>query len=201
SAVSVPASVRHPGPPPPPVAPTPAAQPATLRELVEPLYFRGVPYDQARSLGARMGSAAELKSLFNDPTMTDARSNIVVTLGMIGGQEAEDFLKGLVSSGTGKLLDADVSLRLDAQMALGYAANIAPGTDTLVYLIDSLDPSVWDKRLTWQLPSGQTPVPRLQQRSVIALGLSGKDRARVVLQSFLSAPRAGRRGGGGSSFL
>jgi len=182
------------GPPAAAAVPTPARVPAqqTVQGFVKAIYAEGVPYQQARAFGP--AAVNELLTLLNDPSMADARSNIVVTLGMIGGDKAEDELRQLVARGTGKLTQPEFTLRLNAQMALGYAANVAKTIVTLDYLIASLQSGVWDSRVSWQPPNGGSPFPRLRERSIMALGLSGKPQAGNALEQLLKGEGGGRGG-------
>jgi hypothetical protein len=179
------------------VTPRPVAPPAppqTIRNFVTPPYAEGIPYDDARAFGT--AAVQDLISLLHEPSMADSRSNIVVTLGMIGGDPAEAELRSVIERGTGKQSQADFSVRLDAQLSLGYAANVATNTNTLTYLIAGLQSGVWDSRVSWQTPEGGVPFPRMRERTIIALGLSGKPQAKVALDDLLSSGRGGGRGGG-----
>ena len=79
-------------------------------------------------------------------------------------------------------------------MALGYAANVANNLVTLDYLLASLQSGVWDSRVTWQPPNGGSPFPRLRERSIMALGLSGKPQAGNALEQLLKVEGGGRGG-------
>ena len=180
---------------PPPSGSPPAS--ATLEQrvadFIEGTYVHGVPYDEARTLGA--AAVPILVGLIK--TQPADRSNILTVLGMLGGSDAELALKDFVRSGSGNLADEEVELRLDALTALGYAANVATTDATLNYLIGGLQPATWPDLPTWRLPSGGDPSAQLRQRSIAALGLSGKTEALSALQVLLNPPPGGAGGGGG----
>ena len=186
-----------PSPSPSLLPPAPAAPPNTIRNFVTPLYPEGVPYDEARSFG--VGAVKELLSLIDEPSMVDSRSNVVVTIGMIGGATAEAALRKVVEQGTGKQSQAQYLLRLDAEMSLGYAANVATTPDTLNYLIAGLQSGVWDSRVLWERPEGGNPFLRLRERTIMALGLSGKPEAKTAMQNLVPGGGRGGRGGRGAS--
>ena len=161
------------------------AQPPSLdqrvRQFVTASYIHGVPYDEARALGPQ--AVGILIPLLDDPAMSASRSNIVVTLGILGSDQAEQRIRAFVEDGSGNLSTDDVSARLDGLTALGYAANVAATDATATYLADGLKTDVWVARARWRLPSGDDPVRRLRERTIAALGLSGKPDALRALQN------------------
>lgn len=173
--------------------PAPSADQA-VRDFVVPTYAHGVPYDDARALGPQ--AVKILLQLLDEPGMVMNRSNIVVSLGMLGSDPAEQRLIGFIAAGSGPLTADDVSLRLDALTALGYAANVASTATTLDYLIGGLVPDEWASRVKWQLPTKGSPAARLRQQTVAALGLSGKQAALRALQNLEASGGRGGRGGG-----
>jgi hypothetical protein len=175
----------------------PASPDQAVADFVKPTYPHGVPYDEARQLGAQ--SVSMLKRLLDDQSMVEDRGNILTVIGMLGSDAAESTLIDYVQAGSGPLKAEEVSLRLDALTALGYAANVATSATTLEYLIGGLDTANWPKRVAWRLASGGDPSARLRQRSMAALGLSGKPEALTALQTLRAqaAGPVGRRGGGG----
>jgi hypothetical protein len=162
--------------------------------FVAPTYVHGVPYDEARSLGA--AAIPVLIQQLDAPAMAPNRSNILTTLGMIGSDAAADRLRLFLETGSGALPSEEAVLRFDALTAMGYAANVAAGSTTLAYLIGGLELPAWSARVKWTLAFGADPSVRLRQRSVAALGLSGKPEALTALQNLQKA--SGRAGGGGA---
>lgn len=180
----------------PDTPPTPTFD-ETVRTFVSATYPHGVPYDSARALG----TPAEpiLLRLLDEPAMAAHRSNIVITLGMLGSPAAAQRIVQIIEDGTGVLSPDDASVRMDAVMALGYAAYAAgPGaapSPPLTYLLDGLDASVWPVRVAWRLSNDDGRAEQLRMRSIAALGLSGHPSALTALQQLL--PVGGGRGGGG----
>ena len=157
----------------------PATLDATVRAFVTPTYAHGVPYDRARNLGAQ--AVPVLITLIDEPSMRPHRSNIVVTLGILGTGPSIKTVIDTIERGTGALDADEVRVRMDAITALGYAANVSTDPAVLTYLRDGLDTNVWDKRATWRLSDGSNAAARLRNRSVAALGLSGKPDALTAL--------------------
>lgn len=174
----------------------PAAPPSSgspVDDFVQVLYPHGVPYAEARALG----SAAEprLRQLLDLPAMAPHRSNIVITLGMLGSGASVDRLIQLIETGNGILSAEEVSLRMDAVMALGYAAYADPNrtTKALAYLLEGADLARWPPRVHWKLDRGGDAGPRLRDRAIGGLGLSAQPEALRKLQ----AMQTGGGGGGG----
>jgi hypothetical protein len=167
--------------------------PQRVRDFVSASYFHGVPYDAARALGPQ--AVPILIQLIDDPAMAASRATTVVTLGILGSDQAERRIRAFVETGTGTLSADEVGVRLDGLTALGYSANVATTNDTINYLVDGLNTDRWSDRAKWLLPSGATPSTRLRERTIAALGLSGKPDALRALQALLSAAAAVGRGG------
>lgn len=181
-------------PPPPPQDP--------VRAFVEATYPHGVPYGEARALGP--GAEPALLQWLDDPAMAPHRSNIAVTLGILGSAQAGARLVTLIESGSDPLPADDVRLRMDAIMGLGYAAYAGTSPAPLRYLLGGLDTSTWAARVHWQLSDKGDPAARLRMQAALALGLSGSPDALSALQNLQSAGGGGRgggRGGGGGAAL
>jgi hypothetical protein len=176
-----------------------AVPPDPVRDFVQPTYAHGVPYDRARALGP--SAEPILMQMLDEQAMAPHRNNIIVTLGILGSPTAAQRAIATIEAGTGPLPSDEVSLRMDAVMALGYAAYDGASPAPLAYVIGGLDAAAWAPRVKWQLTSGADPADQLRARSIAAAGLSGKPAALLALQNLLAVVKGGggRGGGGGSS--
>ena len=175
-----------------------AAQPPTLeeavRKLVSATYADGFPYDEARKLGPQAESI--LLQLVDRQDMKPFRSNIVVTLGILGSAQAAKRIITIIETGTGDLPPDEVQTRMDAVVALGYAANVGADATAINYLLAGADVAHWTPpRITWTLPGGGSPAVRLRTRAISALGLSGNADAHQKLLQLQKSGGGGGRGG------
>jgi hypothetical protein len=87
----------------------------------------------------RARSARELNrsccKLLDRPDMRASRSNIVVTLGILGSPQAVQRIITTIEAGAGVLPADEVQTRMDAVVALGYAANVAADATAIDYLL------------------------------------------------------------------
>jgi hypothetical protein len=177
-------------PPPPPQAPS--GDP--VRRFVEATYPHGVPYDQARALGA--AAEPNLLLLLDQTSMTPHRGNILVTLGILGSTTAVQRVVTEIEKGTGQLTADEVNARMDGVLALGYAAYADTNrtTGSLTYVLEGTSLPRWNARVKWELNGGGDPARRLLARTIGALGLSGRREALRALEDLLSAAGGGRGG-------
>lgn len=165
----------------------------TVRNFVTPIYAEGVPYDKARALGPQ--AEPILLRLLDQPDMRDSRSNILVTLGILGSAQAAQRIVTFIEDATGVLPADDVQPRMDAVVALGYAANVAADATASNYLLSGVDAAFWTPpRIRWTLPDGGSPANRLRARAISALGLSGRTDALQMLQKLQTTGGGGRGG-------
>jgi HEAT repeat protein len=177
---------RSAGPPPPTLD-------EQVRNFVTPTYSEGVPYDKARALGPQ--AEPILLQLIDRQDMTAARSNIVVTLGILGSPAAVQRIITVLEAGSGALTPDDVQTRMNAVVALGYASNVAADPTSLNYLQSGTNVAYWiPPRIAWTLPDGGSPASRLRTRAISALGLSGKSDALQMLQQLQTTGGGGRGG-------
>jgi HEAT repeat protein len=143
--------------------------------------LEGVPYDKARALGPQ--AEPILLQLIDRQDMRASRSNIVVTLGILGSPAAVQRIITVLEAGSSALAQDEVQTRMDAVVALGYAANVAVDPTALNYLLSGTNLGYWiPPRIQWTLPDGGSPATRLRTRAISALGLSGKSDALQMLQ-------------------
>jgi HEAT repeat protein len=163
-----------------------------VHDFVIPTYAEGVPYEKARALGPQ--AEPILLNLLDRQDLTASRSNIVVTLGILGSPAAVQRIITVLETGVGALAPDEVQTRMDAVVALGYAANVATDATALNYLLSGADVAYWGPpRIKWMLPDGGSAASRLRTRAISALGLSGKSAALQMLQKLQTT--GGGRGG------
>src|SRR5262245_61397536 len=93
-------------------APQPVPFPVRVQNFVQAVYPHGVPYDEAKALGP----AAEplLLQYFDQQGMEASRSNIIVTLGILGSAPSVQKVIDTIELGTGPLSALEVGVRMDA---------------------------------------------------------------------------------------
>ena len=131
-----------------------------------------------------------LLEMLADPQEQRAWPNIVVVLGMLGDQRAVTPLISLIEQNPGRELDYyKFEAKKNAIFGLGYLVNKNDNQKALSYLGDGLNPSVWQRRITWTSPEHETAAERnreLSRVAIIALGLSGNPSAEKALRELLT---------------
>jgi len=164
----------------------PAGQtPKNVEEFVQQIYFEGVPYEKASQYGP--DAVPKLLAMLKDPNEKAYRSNIIVTLGIIGDDRAlEPMLKVLESDGD-QLKPEDFAAKSSVLMSLGYLINKSQNEKALAYLKSHTTPEGWQgSKLTTAEGLQASTDERSQQLStlaVIGLALSGHPEAKNILRS------------------
>ena len=175
-----------------------------IEAFVQKIFLHGVPFNKALELK----SSANIKFL-TSKLETDCItpliekespfcSNIVVTLGIIGGvnTDAVTAMKQYVEKQQLKLSLPHFRAKTSAVMALGYAINKNPNQTAsdiaLNVLKDRLWKIDWDDVIGKEETQDKSPELRkdqlkdkLRRSSVIGLGLSGNEEAREELERVL----------------
>ena len=169
-----------------------AAQEMDTKDFVRQVFIEGVPYEEASKYGS--DAVLTLLEMLEDTTEEAHWSNIVVTLCIIGDEQAVDPILAFISKDVqGDLSHSHYTAKTSAIMALGYLVNKSGSRKALDYLKDCLDPNVWAQReLDWTSPYQASVDDRNAQLSTMAilgLALSGNSEAAEALSS-LQAPAA-----------
>ena len=159
-----------------------------LRRFVRQSFVHGVPFKEASRYGSDRDVEA-LISLLRDRAEEFYWPNIVTVLGMGRNPRATAALIAFIETDSGKLSRQEYAAKSSAVISLGYLA----GRDAkaLDYLLESVDPLVWSKRLSWILPYGDNADSRNLQLTVNAiqgLGLSGNQHAAKQLLNLQQSP-------------
>lgn len=170
-----------------------SAKPVGIIGFVRQTFIHGVPYDQASKY--QSGDVPVLLRMLADPKEKRHRSNIVVTLCMIGDDRAADPLIAFIEKkDRGKLSRSVYTAKTSAIISLGYLINKSGNKKALTHLTNSLNPNVWtQKKLAWTSPFQEKRDDRniqLSTMAVLGLSLSGHADAKVALNSLKQpAPR------------
>lgn len=159
--------------------------PGSVEEFVQQFYFEGVPYDQASQYG--QDAVPKLLAMLNDPKEKAYRSNIIVTLGIIGDDRAVEPMLNVLEGGGDQLKPEDFAAKSSVLMSLGYLINKSQNEKALAYLKSHTTPEGWQgSQLTTAEGLQASTDERSQQLStlaVIGLALSGHPEAKTTLRS------------------
>lgn len=152
-----------------------------VQRFVRQSFAHGVPFKEASRYGGDedvdvlIGLLDDRKEEFHWP-------NVVTVLGMGRNPRATGALISFIERDSGKVSRQEHAAKTSAVIALGYLG----GRDAkaLDYLLESVDPQVWSKRLGW-LPPYKAGVDernvQLTTNAIQGLGLSGHQRAAETL--------------------
>ena len=159
--------------------------PGSVEEFVHQIYFEGVPYKQASQYG--QDDVPKLLAMLKDPNEKAYRSNIIVTLGIIGDDRAVEPMIDVLESDGDRLMPEDFAAKSSVLMSLGYLINKSQNEKALAYLKTHTTPEGWQgsKMITAEGLQASTD-ERSQQLStlaVIGLALSGHPEAKNALRS------------------
>lgn len=151
-----------------------AAESAT-RTFVTQLYFHGVPYIEARSLGA--AAVPELVDMLDEPELAPFWTNIVTTLGFIGDPAAVAPMLDFARRQEGEI-SADVfRAALSVATALGHLAHDGDDEALQQLIAWTRDTEGSGIRLSYKHYSGAALDEVLGRMAVQALGISGRTEA------------------------
>lgn len=171
----------------------PSQPESDITEFVRQTFIEGVPYEEADRFDAQ--AVEPLAQMLQDPSQEEYWSNVVTVLGIIGNEEAVGHLLDFLNEPSEQTLSPNhFRAKTSALVSLGYAVNKSGIEEGLTYLMDSMQPSVWDERaIGWSSPFHSTSEERnaqLSKMAILALGLSGHDRAAEALTSLQESARS-----------
>lgn len=166
----------------------PMPQPMPIGDYVRQTFIQGVPYEQTiTNYGA--SDASILLAMLNDPREEQFWPNVVVVLNMIGGEDIVEPVIDFINTGVNDTYSRPhFSAKTSALLSLGYLVHRTGSEVALGYLIDSLDPAIWQERGT----SGMSPFANsldethyeLSKQAIFGLALSGNAAAAAALREF-----------------
>jgi len=161
------------------------AAPGNVEEFVQEIYFEGIPYEQASQYG--QDDVPKLLAMLKDPNKKAYRSNIIVTLGIIGDDRAVEPMLEVLDSAGDQFKPEDFAAKSSVLMSLGYLINKSQNEKALAYLKSHTTPEGWQgSQLTTAEGLQASTDERSQQLStlaVIGLALSGHPEAKNTLRS------------------
>jgi HEAT repeat protein len=164
----------------------PAAQaPKSVEEFVQEIYFEGVPYEQASQYGKE--DVPKLLAMLKDPDKKPYRSNIVVTLGIIGDERAVEPMLEVLEGAGDQLKPEDFATKSSVLMSLGYLINKSQNEKALAYLKSHTTPAGWEGSNITTIEGLEAGTDERSQQlstlAVIGLALSGHPEAKNTLRS------------------
>ena len=165
---------------------------AAAEALARTLYHEGVPYAEARELGA--ADVARLIEMLDDPDEVRHRAQIVEVLGMSGGPGAYDAVaRAAAAAPTGEVDGAIYRTRVAVLVALGHLAR--SDDRALSDLSDAAAPGRGAPAWSYRHLRGPALAALLRRSAATALAMSGRPRAKTLLRQLRSDPRTTREFG------
>jgi hypothetical protein len=136
--------------------------------------------------------------MLNDRAELAHWANIVVVLNIIGNEEIVEPLINFINAGVeGTLSRPHFAAKSSALLSMGYLINHTKSETALTYLIDSLDPAVWQERGTTGISPFQTNLEEthleLSKQALLGLALSGNDQAAEALSALQESEVSGQQ--------
>lgn len=161
------------------------AQDMDVQDFVHQIYVEGIPYELANAYDST--AVPTLLGMLADTTEAAYWANIAVTLCIIGDETAVDPLIDFIKEDQGALSSDVYRAKSSAVMALGYLVNKTGNATALTYLIESLNPTVWEEReVTYTGPFQASTAARdadLSTMAMLGLALSGHPDAAEALRN------------------
>jgi hypothetical protein len=183
----------------PPSAEDDGSQPLPLpiEEFVRQTFIRGVPYEET-SNNYDASDVSALLAMLNDPDEEQHWANIVVVLNIIGDEDVAESLINFINSGiTGTYSRPYFSAKMSALLSLGYLINRTESERVLNYLIESLDPKIWEERGTTGISPYETNLEEshmeLSKQALLGLAVSGNSTAAEALRLFQASEVSGQQ--------
>lgn len=157
-----------------------------IEEYVRQVYINGISYEEASRYSAE--EALEVLGLLNSSEEERFWANIVIVASMAGDERVVGpILDFIERSQSGEINRDQYNAKTSAIMSLGYVIHHTENDEALDYLLQSLDPEIWDeRRIRWNSPihdEYENLYIQLSTMAVLGLGLSGNSEAADALRS------------------
>lgn len=188
---------QTPEPTQPPSAEADGAPTMPIEEFVRQTFIGGIPYEETSS-NYHATDVSALLAMLNDPAEEPHWANIVVTLNIIGDEEVVEPIINFINAGVeGTLSRPHFSAKSSALLSMGYLINRTESQQALTYLVESLDPAIWQERGTTGISPFQTNLEEshleLSKQALLGLSLSGNATAAEALRSLQDAQLTGQQ--------
>ncbi len=174
-----------------PDAGDPGAPAADIRDFVRQIFVEGVPYEEAVKFDA--SNVPTLVEMLRNPEEKSYWANIVVVLGMIGGEQGINPLINFIEDDSITMTRDTYAAKTSAIMSLGYVLNQTGSQRVLDYLVNGLRPTNWTERNAEGIAPFQASIAERNvdfgKHAILGLALSGRPEAAAALQS-LQRPSA-----------
>lgn len=165
-----------------------AANTLPITTFVQQLFPHGVPKAQASKYNS--ADTTTLLAMLKDPRQQAFHSNILETLGYIGGETTVLPIVAYIQAGQGVISAEQFRAKNSGLLALGYLLNRNPNSSALGYLSDSLDRLTWKNRnIGWTTAFFPNLISRdlqLVRQAAVGMTLSGNPQAAAALKRKLS---------------
>ena len=162
-----------------------------IRDFVRQIFVHGVPFEEAVKFDS--SNVPTLIEMLRDPKEKPYWANIVVVLGMIGGEQAIDPLIAFIEDDSTEMTRDTYAAKTSAIMSLGYVLNKTGSQRVLDYLVKGLQPGKWTERNAEAIAPFQSNLAERNvdfgKYAILGLALSGRPEAASALQS-LQRPAA-----------
>jgi hypothetical protein len=168
-----------------------------VQDFVRQSFIGGVPYRQTRDT-YRESDVPVLLEMLENPAEELYWSNIVIVLNINGSADMAGPIITFINDGSESALSrTHYAAKTSALTSFGYLINRTGSERALTYLIDSLDPEIWQQRP----PTGISPFQstleethlELSKNAILGLALSGNSDARDTLQALLDSEPTGQQ--------
>lgn len=184
-------------PEPPTMTQTTQSEHLPVEEFVRQSFIGGVPYEETLNNYNESDVPVLLEMLAN-PDEELHWANIVVVLNIIGSEDVAEPIINFINDGSESPLSrTHYAAKTSALTSFGYLINRTGSKQALNYLIDSLDPAVWQERPATGISPFQTTLEDtyldLSKNAILGLALSGDKDAAVALQALLDSDPSGQQ--------
>ncbi len=190
-------SASTPNPTQPPSTENGDSPPLPIEEYVRQTFIGGLPYEETLNT-YNPSDVPILLAMLNDPNEQPYWANIVIALNIIGDEEIEEPLINFINSGVpGNLSRPHYAAKTSALLSMGYLINHTKSETALTYLIESLDPTVWQERGTTGIGPFQSTLQdthiEFSKQALLGLSLSGNPTAADALRTFQASDPTGQQ--------
>lgn len=173
------------------------SEPLPVEEFVRQGFIGGVPYEETRNNYNESDVPVLLEMLAN-PDEELHWANIVITLNITGDEDVAGPIINFINDGSERpLSQPHYAAKTSALTSFGYLINHTGSDRALTYLIESLDPAVWQERPQTGISPFQTTLEEtyldLSKNAILGLALSGNPGAAGALRTLLESDLTGQQ--------
>ncbi len=150
-------------------------------DFVSSVYMEGLPVEVA--LGFDPEDAMTLMPLLANDEQRRYWTNAVITVGAAGDTRMVDSLVSFLERGEGIIDELERQAKTAVPLGLALLAQRTESPRAMQYLLSSVFPRAWaDRGLSWSTGEPAVLYQDLAEHSILSLGVTGVEGARVVLE-------------------